>query len=170
MRGFHTYNIACAFERVALVFFFPSVMSFSASLCASLAFAHEVEIVSFSTRDVTRLRRRACRCAEVRPRWRCLIELMVNIASGQVGCKQCSICSRAFEQDAPCFQRVQGTFGVAVLVRKIYVRRLLVLDIGVTWRGNSTNGFVPASPPLALGAKEAFKFPLRLPSDVWWSD
>ena len=54
------------------MFFLPSVMSFSASRCASLAFCQVVLIVSRSMRDVTRLRRRARRWAESRPRWRYL--------------------------------------------------------------------------------------------------
>ena len=65
-------SIDCARVREALVFFLPKVMSFSASRCASLAFCQVVLIVSRSMRDVTRLRRRARRWAESRPRWRYL--------------------------------------------------------------------------------------------------
>jgi hypothetical protein len=55
---------------LASVFFFPRVMSFSASLCASLALGYVVDIDSCVKRDVTRLRRRACLCEDVRPRCR----------------------------------------------------------------------------------------------------
>lgn len=48
------------------------VMSFSARRWASLAFAYEVWIDSCLIRDVTRLRRRACRCAELRLKCRYL--------------------------------------------------------------------------------------------------
>jgi hypothetical protein len=48
------------------VFFLPSVISFSASLCASLALGHVVVIVSCSKREATKFFRSACRCAEER--------------------------------------------------------------------------------------------------------
>jgi len=52
-------------ERLlASVFFLPNVINFSASLCASFALCHDVEIDSCSMRDVTRLRRSALRWAE----------------------------------------------------------------------------------------------------------
>jgi hypothetical protein len=60
--------MAWARDLVALVFFFPSVMSFSAKRCTSLALARDVLILSCSIRDVTMLRRRACRWAELRER------------------------------------------------------------------------------------------------------
>jgi len=55
---------------LASVFFFPSVMSFSARRWASFALGQVVVMDSWVKREVTRLRRRAWRCAEVRPRWR----------------------------------------------------------------------------------------------------
>jgi hypothetical protein len=55
---------------LASVFLFPRVMSCSASLCASLALGYVVDIDSCVKRDVTRLRRRACLCEDVRPRCR----------------------------------------------------------------------------------------------------
>jgi hypothetical protein len=58
-------------ERLlASVFFLPSVINFSASLCASFALGHDVEIDSCSMRDVTRLRRSALRWAESLLKWR----------------------------------------------------------------------------------------------------
>ncbi len=57
----------------ASVFFFPRVMSFSASRCASFAFGHVVDIDSCVKREVTRFRRRACLCEDLRPRWRYFI-------------------------------------------------------------------------------------------------
>lgn len=45
----------------------------SASRCASLALCHVVAIDSCSKREVTRLRRRACRWEDFRLRWRYLI-------------------------------------------------------------------------------------------------
>lgn len=44
------------------------MISLSANRCASLALCHVVWMDSFLTSDVTRLRSKACRCAEVRPR------------------------------------------------------------------------------------------------------
>lgn len=61
-------------ERLlASVFFLPSVINFSASLCASFALCHDVEIDSCSMRDVTRLRRSALRWAESLLKWRYLV-------------------------------------------------------------------------------------------------
>lgn len=60
----HTNNVDMAERLLASVFFFPSVINFSASLCASFALCHVVEMDSCSMRDVTRLRRSALRCAE----------------------------------------------------------------------------------------------------------
>ena len=52
-------------ERLlASVFFLPNVINFSASLCASFALCHDVEMDSCSMRDVTRLRSSALRWAE----------------------------------------------------------------------------------------------------------
>lgn len=51
----------------------PSVINFSASLCASFALCHDVEIDSCSMRDVTRLRRSALRWAESLLKWRYLV-------------------------------------------------------------------------------------------------
>lgn len=68
--GWHTYKYPRAFFRPAGVFFLLIVISFSAILCASFALANVVVIDSCLMRDVTRLRRRACRCAESRLRWR----------------------------------------------------------------------------------------------------
>lgn len=48
------------------MFFFPSVISFSASRCASFALCQVVDIASCSNSDSTRLRRSACRCDELR--------------------------------------------------------------------------------------------------------
>lgn len=61
-----------ALLRLASVFFFPRVMSFSASRCASSAFGNVVDIDSCVKSDVTRFRRRACLCEDERPRWRYL--------------------------------------------------------------------------------------------------
>jgi hypothetical protein len=66
----HTKNILRARLLLASVFFFPSVMSLSASRWASLALGYVVDIDSCLKRDVTRLRRRACLCEDVRPRCR----------------------------------------------------------------------------------------------------
>jgi len=68
-----TKKIDVALRRLASVFFFPSVISFSARRCASLALGHVVEMDSCVKRDVTRLRRRACRWEDLRPRWRYFI-------------------------------------------------------------------------------------------------
>lgn len=64
--------MACARRRLASVFFLPRVMSFSARRWASLALCHVVVMDSCSKREVTRLRRRACRWAELRFRCRYL--------------------------------------------------------------------------------------------------
>jgi len=56
-----TNNVDMAERLLASVFFLPSVINFSASLCASFALCHDVEIDSCSIRDVTRLRRSALR-------------------------------------------------------------------------------------------------------------
>lgn len=50
-----------AFARLALVFFLPRVISFSANRCASLALGQVVFMDSWVMREVTRLRRRAWR-------------------------------------------------------------------------------------------------------------
>lgn len=68
--GEHTKNMLKALLLLASVFFFPNVMSFSASRCASLALGNVVDIDSCVKRDVTRFRRRACLCDDLRPRWR----------------------------------------------------------------------------------------------------
>ena len=67
-----TKKILCALVRLASVFFFASVMSFSASRWASFAFGQVVRMDSCLIKDVTRLRRRALRWAESRLRWRYL--------------------------------------------------------------------------------------------------
>lgn len=59
-----TNSVDWADRLLASVFFLPNVINFSASLCASFALCHVVEIVSCSKRDVTRLRRSALRWAE----------------------------------------------------------------------------------------------------------
>jgi hypothetical protein len=59
-----TNNVAIAERLLASVFFFPNVINFSASLCASFALCHDVEMDSCSMRDVTRLRSSALRWAE----------------------------------------------------------------------------------------------------------
>lgn len=69
-----TNSIPCARCLAALVFLLPNVMSFSATRWASFARGHVVRIDSVSMRDVTRLRRRAERCEDLRPRCRCFIE------------------------------------------------------------------------------------------------
>lgn len=63
-----TKKIDNAFRRLASVFFFPRVIRVSASRCASFALAHVVVIDSFSMSEVTKLRRRALRCEDLRPR------------------------------------------------------------------------------------------------------
>lgn len=60
----------CASRLDVSLFLFASVMSLSARRWASLAFGHVVCIDSCLTREVTRLRRRACRWDELRPRVR----------------------------------------------------------------------------------------------------
>lgn len=50
------------------MFFLPRVISFSARRWASFAFAKVVVMASCLKRDVTRFRRRDCRCAELRER------------------------------------------------------------------------------------------------------
>lgn len=57
----HTKKILSALARLALVFFLPRVISFSASRCASLALGQVVFMDSWVMREVTRLRRRAWR-------------------------------------------------------------------------------------------------------------
>lgn len=59
-----TNNVDMAERLLASVFFLPNVINFSASLCASFALCHDVEMDSCSMRDVTRLRRSALRWAE----------------------------------------------------------------------------------------------------------
>lgn len=54
------------------MFFFPSVMSFSASRCASLALGHVVVIDSCLNSEVTRFRNNACRWDDFRLRCRYL--------------------------------------------------------------------------------------------------
>ncbi len=68
----HTKKTPFALFLAAFVFLFPNVMSFSAIRCASLALGQVVLMDSCVMRLVTRLRRRACRCEEVRLRWRYL--------------------------------------------------------------------------------------------------
>ena len=69
----HTNNVDMAERLLASVFFLPNVINFSASLCASFALCHDVEIDSCSMRDVTRLRRSALRWAESLLKWRYLV-------------------------------------------------------------------------------------------------
>lgn len=52
------------------MFFLACVMSFSARRCASFALGQVVMIDSCLISEVTRLRRRDCRCAEWRPNCR----------------------------------------------------------------------------------------------------
>lgn len=52
------------------MFFFAKVTTFSASRCASFAFGHVVEMDSWVKREVTRLRSKACRWDDFRPRCR----------------------------------------------------------------------------------------------------
>lgn len=52
------------------VFFFAKVITFSASRWASFAFGHVVEMDSWVKREVTRLRSKACRWDDFRPRCR----------------------------------------------------------------------------------------------------
>ena len=70
--GKHTKKTRSACNLLAFVFFFAIVITFSANFWASLAFGHVVIIDSCVKREVTRLRRRACRCEDFLPRWRCL--------------------------------------------------------------------------------------------------
>lgn len=60
--------MARALLLLASVFFLPRVMSFSASLWASFALCHDVDMVSCLKRDVTIFRKRACLCEEERER------------------------------------------------------------------------------------------------------
>src|SRR5436190_17569372 len=62
-----------ALRRLASVFFLPSVTSFSASRCASLALCQGGEMDSCSKSDVTRFRSMACRWAELRLKCRYFI-------------------------------------------------------------------------------------------------
>jgi hypothetical protein len=64
----HTKKIDSTLLLLASVFFFPNVINFSASRCASFAFGHVVDIDSCVNNEVTRFRSRACLCAEDRPR------------------------------------------------------------------------------------------------------
>jgi len=71
-------------ERLlASVFFFPNVINFSASLCASFALCHDVEIDSCSMSDVTRFRRSALRWAELLLKWRYLVRPPAIVAIWQ---------------------------------------------------------------------------------------
>ena len=63
-----TKKICCALVLAALVFRLPSVISFSAMRCVSLALGHVVVMDSCSIKDVTRLRSNACRCDDFRLR------------------------------------------------------------------------------------------------------
>lgn len=76
-------NICKALCLLASVFFFPSVTSFSASLCASFAFGYVVDIDSCRKRDVTRFRRSACLWEDVRPRWRYFMRPPAMVKDGQ---------------------------------------------------------------------------------------
>lgn len=64
--------MASALRFAASVFFLPSVISFSASRCASLALGQVVLMDSWVKSEVTRLRRRAWRWEDLRSRWRYL--------------------------------------------------------------------------------------------------
>lgn len=74
--------MAKAARRLASVFLLPSVMSLSASLCASFALCQEVDIDSCLNSDVTRFRRRACRCDDERPRCRYLVNPPAMVVCG----------------------------------------------------------------------------------------
>lgn len=67
-REIRTKRKACAFPRLTSVFFFPNVMSFSASRWASFALGHVVLMDSCSKSEVTRFRSSACRCEDLRSR------------------------------------------------------------------------------------------------------
>jgi len=68
---------------LASVFFFPRVMSFSASLCASFALGYVVDILSCVNKLVTKFRSRACLWEDLRPRWRYFY--MVQVRSDPSG-------------------------------------------------------------------------------------
>ncbi len=88
----HTKNICSALRLLALVFFFPSVISFSASRWASLALGQVVLMDSWVMREVTRLRRRACRCEDLRFRWRYFMAppaIMVDLRAERIGKVAC---------------------------------------------------------------------------------
>lgn len=74
-----------ALRLLASVFFFPSVINFSARRCASLALGHVVVMVSCVKSDVTRFRSRALRCAEVRLSWRNCTIVMRYVCISEVG-------------------------------------------------------------------------------------
>lgn len=63
-----TKSIPVAFLLDVSLFRFASVISLSASRCVSFAFAHVVRMLSCLTSDVTKFRRSACLCAELRLR------------------------------------------------------------------------------------------------------
>ena len=63
-----TKKTECALLLLASVFLFASVTIFSASRCASFAFGHVVDIDSCSNREVTKFRRSAFRCDDLRER------------------------------------------------------------------------------------------------------
>jgi len=65
-----TKKIPMALFRAASVLRLPSVINFSANRCASFALCHVVCIDSCFMSDVTRFRRRACLCDELRERER----------------------------------------------------------------------------------------------------
>ena len=79
-----TNNVDMAERLLASVFFLPNVINFSASLCASFALCHDVEMDSCSMRDVTRLRRSALRWAESLLKWRYFVRppAMVVVCGG----------------------------------------------------------------------------------------
>ncbi len=65
-----TNNICEARRLLAFVFFLPRVINFSARRWASFALCQVVRMDSCVMREVTMLRSMACRCAELRLRWR----------------------------------------------------------------------------------------------------
>lgn len=85
--GRHTKKTVNARLRLDSVFFLPRVINFSASRWASLALGHVVVMDSCWKREVTRLRRRACRCDDFRLRWRYLVAppAMVMVCDYLVG-------------------------------------------------------------------------------------
>jgi hypothetical protein len=91
----------------------PSVINFSASLCASFALGHDVEIDSCSMRDVTRLRRSALRWAESLLKWRYLVRPPAIVAAGGGGLlsrvvPRISVACEESEMQSNCLRVVSG--------------------------------------------------------------